>query len=71
MLFWVFVEMDRDEVVSYMGRTEPGHITWDKAFFERIVIYVVLSSRAILFAQLPQLGGIGRSIGELVTKALP
>ena len=61
-LVWlIFVQMDRDVVLSAMNDTKPGQVTWSREFFLRILIYIALPVLALLGAQFP------RALGQLVS----
>jgi len=49
----VFIEMNRDPILSYLNGTTPGKIDWDREFVFRIVIYGVIPILALLGAQFP------------------
>jgi len=49
----VFIEMNRDPVLSYLNGTTPGKIDWNWEFVFRIVIYGVIPILALLGAQFP------------------
>jgi hypothetical protein len=49
----VFVEMNRDPILSYLNGTTPGKIEWDGEFVFRIVVYGVIPILALLGAQFP------------------
>ena len=49
----VFVQIDRDAVLSLLSGTTPGRVTWNRAFVYRILTYVILPVSALLGAQFP------------------
>ena len=49
----VFVQIDRDTVLSLLSGTTPGRVTWNRAFVYRILTYVILPVSALLGAQFP------------------
>jgi hypothetical protein len=49
----VFVQIDRDAVLSLLSGTTPGRVTWDRAFVFRILTYAFLPISALLGAQFP------------------
>jgi hypothetical protein len=52
----VFVQMDRDVVLSEIGGTPPGRVTLDRAFLSNIFAYAVLPLLALISSQVPQVG---------------
>jgi hypothetical protein len=71
LLFNAFVQMDRDEVVSKIGRTTPGHITWDQAFFGRVLTYGIVPLAGLFAGQFPDSGRLVTVLTEIIRKALP
>jgi len=49
----VFIQINRDPILSYLNGTTPGKIDWDREFVFRIVIYGVIPILALLGAQFP------------------
>ena len=62
---WVFIQMNRDPVLSSLNDTTPGQISWNKEFVVRIVMYGIVPILALLGAQFPQ------SVGQLVSHFIP
>ena len=62
---WVFIQMSRDPVLSYLNGTKPGQISWDREFVIRIFAYGVVPILALLGAQFPE------SIGQIVSHIVP
>jgi hypothetical protein len=62
---WVFVQMNRDPVLSSLNGTKPGQINWNKEFIIRIVVYGIVPILALLGAQFPQ------SVGQVVSHFIP
>jgi hypothetical protein len=68
MLFWtalltasavsliVFVQMDRDVVLSEIGNRPSGKVTFDRAFLANIFAYALLPLLALVSSQLPEIG---------------
>lgn len=71
MLIIVFVQMDRDEVLSRMSGSEPGKITWDLNFFTRIVLYGVIPLASLFSRDVPGVRRLASILGEVIQKALP
>lgn len=64
MAMYVFIQMNRDAVLSSLNGTEPGRISWDREFIFRILTYVVVPILALLGVQFQQ------SIGQILTRVL-
>jgi hypothetical protein len=62
---WVFVQMNRDPLLSSLNGTKPGQINWNKEFIIRIVVYGIVPILALLGAQFPQ------SVGQVVSHFIP
>jgi hypothetical protein len=56
----IFVQMDRDRVLSDIARTPPGRLTWSREFVTRLITFVVLPILGLASAQFP---GAGAHIG--------
>ena len=53
-VFWIFVQMDRDTILSLLNDTKPGEVTFSRALVLRIVLYVAVPFLALLGAQFPE-----------------
>ncbi len=49
-----FVQMSRNKVLSLLSGTTPGHVTWNRDFVLRVVIYGLVPFLAIVGAQFPE-----------------
>jgi hypothetical protein len=67
LTFWSFLQMDRDPILSLIGGTEPGQITFDKAFFANLALYVVVPALSVLATQFPE---VGRMLGRVADEFL-
>jgi hypothetical protein len=45
---WVFIQMNRDSVLSSLNGTKPGQLSWDRDFIFRILIYGIVPILALL-----------------------
>ena len=54
----VFVDMERNPVLSYIGGSDPGRITWDSKFLGHVFIYGALPLLTLLATQVPAIGDI-------------
>src|SRR5206468_3479602 len=50
---YVFVQLERDEVLSLITRTKPGEITWDWSFVAKIGMFVFVPILSLVAAQFP------------------
>jgi hypothetical protein len=62
---WVFIQMNRDPVLSSLNGAKPGRINWDWDFVFRIFMYGIVPILALLGAQFPQ------SVGQIVSHLIP
>jgi uncharacterized membrane protein len=65
-VFWIFVQMDRDTVLSLLNDTQPGQVTFSRELVIRTLLYVALPLLALLGAQFPE---SLRQVLSLVTAA--
>jgi len=61
----VFVQMNRDAVLSSLNGTKAGQVSWDREFVVRLFFYGVVPVLALLGAQFPE------SVGEIIVRILP
>jgi hypothetical protein len=50
----VFVQVNRNSVVSLLSGTDPGKVTWNREFIVRLLLYGVLPILALFGAQFPE-----------------
>jgi hypothetical protein len=67
MTFWSFLQMDRDATLSVIGGTQPGQISFDKAFFANVALYVVVPALSVVATQFPE---VGRLLGRVADEFL-
>jgi hypothetical protein len=53
-VFWIFVQMDRDTVLSLLNDSKPGQISFSREFVLRTLLYVAVPLLALLGAQFPE-----------------
>lgn len=53
-VFWIFVQMDRDTVLSLLNDSTPGQINFSRELALRTFLYVALPLLALLGAQFPE-----------------
>ncbi|MGO8792036.1 MAG: hypothetical protein ACLQVL_32250 [Terriglobia bacterium] len=51
---WIFVQMDRDTILSLLNDTKPGEVTFSRALVLRAILYVGVPFLALLGAQFPE-----------------
>jgi hypothetical protein len=61
----VFVQINRNPILSMLNGTTPGRITWDREFILRIFFYGVVPILALLGVQFPD------TIREILTRIAP
>jgi hypothetical protein len=55
----VFVQLERDEVLSRISKTKPGKISWERSsFISHVVIYVALPLLGLIAAEFPSVGKV-------------
>lgn len=52
--FAVFVQMERDTVLSVLSESEPGQVNWSRDFISRLFVYIALPIGGLLTAQFPE-----------------
>jgi hypothetical protein len=60
-VFWIFVQMDRDTVLSLLNGTEPGQINFSRELVLRTFLYLGVPLLALLGAQFPE------SLGKIIS----
>lgn len=58
--FHIFIQMNRDVVLSGLNGTKPGEIHWDSEFVGRIVFLIIIPILGLLGVQFPE------TLGQLV-----
>ena len=51
---WIFVQMDRDTVLSLLNDTKPGQVNFSRELLVRSLLYVAVPLLAMLGAQFPE-----------------
>jgi len=54
----VLLHMERNEVLSRIGRTQPGKVDLSPRFFVQILLYAVLPLGAVVTSAFPELGNL-------------
>jgi hypothetical protein len=67
----VFVQMDRNEVLSYVAGTRPNRLEWNFAFVSKLALWVAIPLLSLFAAQFPDAGGAILDWLQPVQKALP
>jgi len=66
----IFVQMNRDRVVSMLSGTTPGQLNWNSGFVWQLLVFGLLPILTLLGAQFPHaLQGIFSSVGRLANNA--
>jgi gas vesicle protein len=53
-VFWIFVQMDRDTILSLLNDTVPGQVNFSRELVLRTLLYVAVPLMALLGAQFPE-----------------
>jgi len=67
----VFIQMDRNEVISHIAGTTPNQTTWDLTFVSRLLLWVVVPLLSLFAAQFPEVGRTLLQWLQPIQKALP
>ncbi len=49
-----FLQMDRDEILSRVARTQAGKVSWDFSFILRVVLYGLLPILSVVATRIPE-----------------
>jgi hypothetical protein len=55
-VIWTFVDMERNTILSFIAKTEPGKVTVSLELVTRLLIYGVLPLLTLLATQFPEFG---------------
>jgi hypothetical protein len=67
-VFAVYVSLDRDPVISAIGKREAGVVTWNWAMLQRVLTWGVLPLASLLAAQYPEVAGRIASLFDALSK---
>ncbi len=67
---WIFVEMERDPILSYMGKTAPGKISLSADFLKTVGLYVILPLITLAATQFPGVGDVIFSVFNPAMRSL-
>ena len=67
---YVLAQMNRDSVLSRIAKSQPGKLTWDRAFISQVVIYGVVPLLSLIATQFPEVRGAAFSWIETALKIL-
>lgn len=67
LVAWAFIGMNRDRILSYIGKTTPGEVTMSFEFLSSMTIYVIVPLLTLLATQFP---GLGDRVFSLFTPAM-
>ena len=71
VVLFVFVRMERDEVLSNIRSTTPGQIKWDRDFIVKLIVYGLIPIAGLFAAEFPDVGGTVLGWIQPLQKALP
>jgi hypothetical protein len=66
----IFIDMERDTILSYIGKTKPGKIKLSLDFVTTVAIYIVMPVLTLLATQFPGVGDIVFSVFAPAMKSL-
>jgi hypothetical protein len=67
LVAWSFIGMERDRVLSYIGKTKPGEVMLSFEFISSMTIYVIVPLLTLLATQFP---GVGDAIFSAFAPAM-
>ena len=70
LVAWSFLGMNRDRILSYIGKTAPGEVTLSFEFLSSMAIYVVVPILTLLATQFPGIGEVVFSVFSPTMKSL-
>jgi hypothetical protein len=66
----IFVDMERDPILSYMGKTDPGKISLNADFLKTVGLYVILPLMTLAATQFPGVGDVIFSVFNPAMRSL-
>ena len=54
-VFWIFIQMDRDTVLSLLNDSKPGEISFNRELVLRALLYLAVPLLALFGAQFPEI----------------
>jgi hypothetical protein len=70
LITWVFIDMERDSILSYIGKSEPGKVTLSMNFLSSLGIYVIVPLLTLVATQFPGIGDVVFSIFSPAMRSL-
>lgn len=70
LTIFTLVQMNRDEILSRIAKSELGKVTWDRHFISQLIIYGVLPLFSLIASQFPEVRGVAFSWLESILKIL-
>jgi hypothetical protein len=67
---WIFIELDRNTVMSHLTGTDPGKLTWNSAFVVRVLAWVALPLLGVAATTYPDIANMLYRIFEPFIRAL-
>jgi len=71
ILLYVFIRMERNDLLSRMRSTTPGQISWDASFLGRMAVYALVPLLGLFAAEFPEIGATVLKWLQPVQRALP
>jgi len=53
-LVFVLLQMNRNDILSFITRTDPGRLSWDGAFTFNLALYVAVPLLTLLSSEIPE-----------------
>lgn len=69
-LVYVMTDMNRDEVLSRIAKTDPGRITWDRGYLLNVAVIAVIPMLTLISSEVPWLRDVLFSWIEPLLRAL-
>ncbi|HEX6372192.1 MAG TPA: hypothetical protein VF006_24960 [Longimicrobium sp.] len=57
-LLYVMTDMNRNEILSRIAKTDPGRVTWDRTFIVNAVLMGIVPLLALISSEVPQLRNV-------------
>lgn len=67
---WIFIELDRNTVMSHLTGTDPGKLTWNTAFVVRVLAWVALPLLGVAATTYPDIANMLYQLVEPFVRAL-
>jgi hypothetical protein len=71
LVFYIFISLEQDDVVSHIQSTKAGKISWDTGFISKVIVYGIVPLLGLLASQFPGVASTLFQWIEPVQRALP